>query len=600
MIETYRKVLSLFNAKERRGFYLLMVMMVFVAFAEVIGISSVLVFLNLLASPEQIGDSAIFSAIYDYFGFASNYSFMIFMSFAVFGVVLASLGIKGISAYVLIRFANMRGYALACRLFGIYLHRPYSWFLTKNSAEIARNVLSEMDYLVFTVIVPLLMIISGAISAIAIISFLIVVDPFVSFLSAGLLGGSYALLYLVLRPIIYHSGRQRLLASDRKYRIVGEATGGFKQVKLQGLEDNYTGQFDGPAHDHARYAARNQILGELPRFALEALTFGIMLTLILVLLLRSDGDLIAIIPTLGIFAFAVIRILPAIQQIYHSLVSVRGGEELLNHMVAESDAAQAATDRLPTETGATQPLPLNDSLQLSNIGFGYEKAQRPALTDLNLTIKARTTIGIVGGTGAGKTTLIDLILGLLPIQDGTMEVDGTAITNDTRRAWQQTIGYVPQDIYLIDDNIARNVAFGIPPDQIDMEAVEQAARIAALHDFVMTELPDGYDTMVGERGVRLSGGQRQRIGIARALYTNPSLLIMDEATSALDNITERVVMEAVHNIRSDKTVIMIAHRLTTVKECDQIFLMEHGKIVSHGTYDELVAENETFRKMAQG
>jgi ABC-type multidrug transport system fused ATPase/permease subunit len=409
-------------------------------------------------------------------------------------------------------------------------------------------------------------------------------------------------LYLVLRRIIFRAGRDRLLASDRKYRIVGEATGGFKQVKLMGLEDGYTRQFNGPALDHARLAARNQILSELPRFALEALTFGIMLTLILVLLLRSSGNLVEIIPTLGIFAFAVIRMLPAIQQIYHSLVSVRSGEDLLNHILAEYQTTfpMSVLDDVDTARAREAVLPLNKSLTLTDIGFSYEQANRQALSKLNMTINARTTIGIVGGTGAGKTTLIDLILGLLPTQQGRISVDGIDITDANRRAWQNTIGYVPQEIYLIDDNIARNIAFGVPPDQIDMDQIEKAARIAALHDFVMEELPHGYDTMVGERGVRLSGGQRQRIGIARALYTNPSLLIMDEATSALDNITERVVMEAVHNIRSDKTIILIAHRLSTVRECDQIFLMEHGKIVSAGTYDEMVSENATFRQMAEG
>ena len=602
MIKTYAKVLSLFDAKERRGFYLLMLMMVFVAFAEIVGISSVLMFLNLLADPQQVSDNALLSRIYAYFAFETTYAFLIAMSVAVFCIVLASLGVKALSAYTLIRFANMRGYALARRLFRIYLYQPYAWFLTKNSAEIARNVLSEMDYLVFTVIVPLLRIIAGTISALAIVCFLIVVDPLVSLLSAGLLGGSYATLYLMLRPIIYNAGRRRLLASDQKYRIVGEATGGFKEVKLMGLEENYTRQFKVPALDHAKFAARNQTLGELPRYALEALTFGIMLTLILVLLLRSSGDLVAIIPTLGIFAFAVIRILPAIQQIYHSLVSVRGGEELLNHIVDECNA-DFPTDvsEIDIEKAANQPtLQLNDLLELRDIGFGYDEAQRQALHKLNMQIKARTTIGIVGGTGAGKTTLIDLILGLLPVQQGKILVDGVEVTDNNRRAWQHTIGYVPQEIYLVDDNVARNIAFGVPQDQIDMAAVERAAKVAALHDFVVDELPQGYDTMVGERGVRLSGGQRQRIGIARALYTNPSLLIMDEATSALDNITERVVMEAVHNIRADKTVILIAHRLTTVKDCDQIFLMEQGDVVSTGTYDELVSGSETFRKMVEG
>jgi ABC-type multidrug transport system fused ATPase/permease subunit len=600
MIKTYSKVLSLFTPQERRGFYFMMGMMVLVAFAEVIGISSVLVFLNILADPDQITEKTPFRQIYAYGAFTSTYSFMIFLSVAVFVIVFGSLVVKAISAYIIIRFSNIRGYKLACRLFNIYLMQTYSWYLQKSSAEIAKNVLSEMDYLVGAVIVPLLRIIAGVVSSLAIISFLVVVDPFVSLLSAGLLGGSYTLLYLFLRQIVHQAGYNMLHANDQKYRIVGEATGGFKQVKLMGLEDNYVQQLDKPAYQKAKYQALSQILGELPKFALEAMTFGIMLTIILVLLLRSDGNVVEIVPTLGVFAFSVMRILPAIQQVYHSLLSVRSGSELLEHILKEYNADFPVNPNTTIETTDAITLPLNNTLELRDIAFGYSQTSRNALQGLNMQIKARTTVGIVGGTGAGKTTLIDIILGLLPVESGTMSVDGTPITAENVRVWQNTIGYVPQDIYLMDDNIARNIAFGVPADQIDMEAVERAARIAALHDFVIEELEHGYATKVGERGIRLSGGQRQRIGIARALYTNPSLLIMDEATSALDNITERIVMEAVHNIRSHKTVILIAHRLTTVRECDQIFLLEQGKVVSVGTYDELVAHNATFREMTKG
>jgi ABC-type multidrug transport system fused ATPase/permease subunit len=254
----------------------------------------------------------------------------------------------------------------------------------------------------------------------------------------------------------------------------------------------------------------------------------------------------------------------------------------------------------PKVAPAGPTLALTQDMALSGISFSYEQAGRQALNNLDLHIPAGSKVGIVGGTGAGKTTLIDIILGLLPVQTGTMKIDGTIIDEDNRRAWQNTIGYVPQDIFLTDDTIARNIAFGVSDDQIDIAAVEKAARIAALHDFVMAELPQGYQTVVGERGIRMSGGQRQRIGIARALYSDPSLLIMDEATSALDNITERIVMEAVHNIRSEKTVILIAHRLSTVKECDRIFLMENGRISASGTFGELVSNSTTFRQMAEG
>ena len=230
--------------------------------------------------------------------------------------------------------------------------------------------------------------------------------------------------------------------------------------------------------------------------------------------------------------------------------------------------------------------------------FTYPEAERPALQGLSLLVPARTTVGIVGGTGAGKTTAVDIMLGLLDPTQGRLLVDGVPITRDNRRDWQRSIGYVPQQIFLTDASVAANIAFGLPPAAIDQAAVERAARTAELHDFVIGELPEGYATLVGERGVRLSGGQRQRIGIARALYHDPDVLILDEATSALDNLTEKAVMDAVHNLGHAKTIVMIAHRLTTVRDCDIIFMLEQGRVVASGSYDELIAHSRQFRALA--
>jgi ABC-type multidrug transport system fused ATPase/permease subunit len=237
---------------------------------------------------------------------------------------------------------------------------------------------------------------------------------------------------------------------------------------------------------------------------------------------------------------------------------------------------------------------------LDRVSYSYPEHSRTALKDVSLEIRTCTTVGIVGGTGAGKTTLVDMILGLLTPSSGEIRIDDVPLGIENMRPWQRAIGYVPQSIYLVDDTVARNIAFGLPPEAIDQAAIERAARLAALHDFVLSELPEGYNTIVGERGVRLSGGQRQRIGIARALYNQPSLLILDEATSALDNITERVVMEAVDTMRHEMTIVMIAHRLSTVRQCDVIHVMERGAIVASGTYDDLLDGNELFRKMAVG
>ena len=597
MTEVYRKILSLFDARERRQFWLLAALMVLVALVEVVGISSVLMLLNVLAHPETIAESRALSAFRDMLGYDSIFSVQIALAVVVTAIVVVGLVIKAVGNYALIRFSLMRGYTISSRLLGAYLHQPYAWFLERNSADVGKNVLNETDGLVSRMIGPAMKMVANIFLVVAIVGFLILVDPLVTFLSALLLGGSYALIYLRLRERLRRGGEDLMLSFGERFRVSQEAMGGIKDVKLLGLEESYIGIYRIAARRSARAAATIGMMSELPRFALEAITFGTLLTVILVLLLRSDGNIVDIVPTLGIFAFSVMRLLPALQQIYHGLATMRGAKAILDTIVG--DYAEAS--RVPRPAAVTQaPLQMAQKLELSDVRFAYASAGRPTVAGLDLTIPARTTVGIVGGTGAGKTTVVDLILGLLVPDSGEIRVDGIPVTLENRRGWQQSLGYVPQSIFLTDDSVAANIAFGVPKDRIDMAAVERAARIAALHDFVVSDLPQGYATLVGERGVRLSGGQRQRIGIARALYRDPSLLIMDEATSALDNITERVVMEAVQNIRDDKTIILIAHRLTTVKTCDTIFLMEHGQLVAQGTYDELVAQNETFRRMASG
>ena len=600
MFEVYRKVLTLFDARERRRFSWVMVIMIGVALAELVSMSAVLMLLSVLAQPDRITTNPILQGLYQGLGFTSTYSFQLLLAGLTFIAVMGSLVLRAAGNYVIYRFSAMRSYSLSRRLLTAYLHRSYSWFLTQNSADMTRTVLQEADQIVQQVVVPGLRLASNGLVVLVIVGFLLVIDPLIMILTAVLLGGCYAGIYLRLQSRLRRLGQDMMTASGERFRLTQEAAGGFKEVKLLALEDAYVHRFDGSARRHASYVSRLQLLGELPRFFLEGLTFAILLSLVMLLLIRNDGDLVAAIPTLGTFAFAAMRLLPALQGIYHGFASIRSGTAVLDKVFDEHSETFAIVDAVQHRQDDSPALALTRDLELRGVEYAYEGGTKAAVHNLDMRIAARTTIGIVGGTGAGKTTLVDLILGLLSPQKGAILVDGVPIDPQNVRAWQKTLGYVPQQIYLSDDTVACNIAFGVPPAQIDMAAVERAARIAALHDFVMSDLPKGYDTLVGERGVRLSGGQRQRIGIARALYTNPSLLIMDEATSALDTITERVVMEAVQNIRRDKTIIMIAHRLSTVRNCDQIFLLEGGRIAAAGAYDELVANNDTFQRMVAG
>jgi ATP-binding cassette, subfamily B, bacterial PglK len=441
-------------------------------------------------------------------------------------------------------------------------------------------------------------VLAQAISLICLTLLLILVDPVVALSSVLVLGGSYVTIFLMVRRYLTRIGKRYTTANLGRFQIAQEAIGGIKDVKLLGLEEAYLARFQAPSLQVAASASANQAIGELPRHLLETIAFGGMIALIMALLVSGDGSLADILPTLGVFAFAGLRMFPSVQQIYHSLSYLRYTGAALDVVHRDTMETGANSGRPKTLGRSATVLHVKDHLALDGVSYRYPNSERPILDGLSLSIPARTTVGIVGGTGAGKTTAVDVMLGLLTPQAGSLRVDGVAVGPENLRAWQNTVGYVPQQIFLVDDSVAANIAFGIPPEQIDMAAVERAARVANLHDFVMADLAQGYQTFVGERGVRLSGGQRQRIGIARALYHDPDVILLDEATSALDNLTERAVMEAVHNLGHHKTIIMIAHRLTTVKECDTIFLMEKGRLVAQGRYDELIAENETFRRMA--
>ena len=499
--------------------------------------------------------------------------------------------------HVIYRFVFMRGYTIGSRLLAGYLGQPYAWFLNKHSAQLGANILTDVNKVVGQAMMPAMRLLSQGVMTLALIGLLVAVQPKAALVLALMLGGSYGLIYTVVRRRLNALGEARYKANHARFQVAGDAVGGIKDVKILGLEAVFLRRFRVPALAVARYDAESAAIGEIPRYVLEAIGFGGMLLFVIVMLATGEGNLGAVLPVLGVYAFAGLRLFPSLQQVYSSFTGLRFARPTLDKLHAElMETRGGAAPDAPSSAA----LRLQDRLELAGVEFAYPRAGRQALRGVDMGIPARTTVGLVGGTGAGKTTVVDLILGLLEPQKGVIRVDGTPITAANRRAWQRAIGYVPQAIFLTDESVASNIAFGLPPEAIDRAAVERAARIAELHDFVMTELPQGYDTPVGERGVRLSGGQRQRIGIARALYHDPDILIMDEATSALDNLTERAVMDAVHNLGHAKTIVLIAHRLSTVRACDTIFMMEKGRVVAEGSYDELIEGNQTFRAMAGG
>jgi ABC-type multidrug transport system fused ATPase/permease subunit len=599
LVEIFRKILDMLDARERRHFFMMMGLVFIAGVADMVGIASILPFLTVVTDPSIIETQPVLNWIYGISGAQTPQAFTVVLGVGIFLVIVVGLVVKVTAIYAVTRFAHMRKHHIAMRILTGYMRQPYVWFLDRHSSELSKRVLHEVDQMVGSVILPVVRVMTQVVTISLIIGLLIIVEPVVAITAAVVLGSSYGMIFYIVRNLLVRLGTEVVEMNSARYRLMNEMTGGIKDVKLMGLEQIYLDNFRGPSYRHANALTKGQIIGAMPRYLLEGITLGGMVLVVLLLLRKEDGGITAALPVLGLFALAGMRLLPTIQQLYESLSMIRNSRTVFNVVHQDIVGLEDIDKGGLTGRSKSEALPLNKAISLKGVTYAYPKVDKPVLDDLSLEITVNTTVGIVGGTGAGKTTVIDILLGLLSPDDGTVEIDDVPLTRKTLRHWQNNIGYVPQHIFLTDATISENIAFGVAQADIDQTRVEQAAQLAELHDFVLAELPDGYETEVGERGVRLSGGQRQRIGIARALYHDPDVLILDEATSALDNVTERLVMQAVNDLGGNKTIIMIAHRLSTVKNCDVILYMERGKVVASGSYETLSDSHAGFRAMVE-
>lgn len=591
-MEKFKKLLFLLSAHERKRAGLLLIMIIMMALLDMIGVASILPFMTVLANPSLIETNFILEKIFQtssIFGVKTYQDFLFFLGVSVFLLLIFSLIFKAITYYAQVRFAQMKEFTIGKRLVEGYLNQPYSWFLSRNSADLGKNILSEVGQVITLGINPFMELIAQSMVTIALITLLFFANPKLTIIIGLTLGFAYLIIFNFVRRYLSKAGRERLKNNEKRFIAVSEAFGAIKEVKVGGLEKIYSKSFSIPAQLYAKTQAFSIVIAQLPRFILEAIAFGGVLLIVLYMMFQT-GSFNSSLPIISLYVFAGYRLLPALQKIYGSFTQLA--------FVGPS------IDKLHNDLKNLKPLnknqnqdilTFNKEVVLKDISYNYPNASRKALDTINLKIFAKSTVGFIGSTGCGKTTIVDIIMGLLVSKNGSVRVDQEVLTEHNIGTWQRSIGYVPQHIYLKDNSIAANIAFGIDTENIDQKTIEKVSRIANLHEFVINELPKQYQTVIGERGVRLSGGQRQRIGIARALYLNPKLLILDEATSALDNQTEQVVMEAIHNFSKDITIIMIAHRLNTVKNCDMIFQLDKGQLRRKGTFKELINDNSQLR-----
>ena len=597
MYSSLKKLYSEFSSQEKRRLLLLSLIIIITALLQVVGVASIFPFISVASDPSIADKNVYLLAVKTFLEIDDNRYFIVVLGgFVLLTLILTNLFLA-FSVWVSLKFIVITNHAMAFRMLERYLNEDYLFHLRRNSAELLKNLTIEVFRVINGGILSAINIVSKGLTALCILTFLILVDPVIALVVGGGLGSSYAIIYWSIRlklrrigVLVTHLGTDRL-------RYINESLGGIKELKVLGRENYYLKKFHETQEEIAKHQIFNRAAVDIPKYLLEIIAFGGILSLTIYLVTVRD-DVQTVLPMISLYALAGYRLMPALQGIFQNMAT-------LKHDIAAVDVFYEdikGTNKQPVNFSdknkpIEHPLPFDKELVLKDISFHYPNTAKQAVKNLSLTIKANTTIGIVGTSGSGKSTLVDIMLGLLESQQGGMSVDGVLLNKQTLPQWQKNIGYVPQVIFLADSTISANIAFGIPDNKIDKKAVEQAAKMANLHDFILEELEDGYQTIVGERGIRLSGGQRQRIGIARALYHDPSVLILDEATSALDSPTEFAIIESVYKLAHRKTIIMIAHRLTTIKECDEIIIMEKGQIVDGGTYESLSERSAYFKKL---
>ncbi len=575
MLSSLKQLWQILSPLDKRKVIYVFILVMGMAFIESAGVISIMPFLAVLSNPNVVESNSYLKQLYDFTGAANKQNFILYLGFLSLFVVICSTVFKIVTQYAVNRFASLQRHYFSTRLLKTYLQQNYEFFIQRNTGTLAKNILSEVDQLIWTMILPALTLMSYGVVLLSMVGILLLYDPLMAIATAFVLGLFYASIYMLVRKKLTQIGQEFTQANKERYQTCQEALAGIKDVMINNAEHGYIKQFEESSRVFARHIATRETLGQVPLNVIETVGYGCLIGLAM-LLVVSGKEVSHILPVLGLYGFAAYRMLPAAQNMYRAISQIKFSEQVLS--VLKPEFALEKDELKHIEKDSTQYLKFEHSIRLENISFAYpNRIESPILNNFSLEVKKNASLGIVGKSGSGKSTLMDIMLGLLFPQQGKVYIDDVELTADNITQWRDLVGYVPQNIYLADKSIAENIAFGVAKIDIDLKRVEFVARQAQIDDFIQSQLPLGYHTLVGERGVMLSGGQRQRIGIARALYKNPQVLFMDEATSALDTETEQAVNEAIQNLNGKMTMVIIAHRESAVAKCDKIFKLDDIK-----------------------
>ena len=558
-----KKLLAITTRQEKKNFIILIFMSIVLSIIETVGISAIMPFITLASDPSKIVSNKYSKMVYDFFEFSTATNFMIFFGLFLIGFYIFRAIYSMLYNYILNKFAFGRFHAFAFRLFKNYTNLPYKRFVKRNSAELIKTIVNEASNLSFYM-QSLLLIFSEFFTVVLLYVLLLLMDWKMTLVLTILLGAKVLFLLFFLKRRIEKEGLKRSIMQSKFYKILNETFGNFKIIKLIQNEEKLYSEFSNISYGYARANIVSNTLSQLPRLSLETIGFSVLIGIVVYVLFQYN-DANFVLPIISMYALALYRILPALNRILSNYNTILFLSNSLD--IVYSDLSYTP------QTEGKDFIDFKNKIELTNVSFEYNKNKK-VLENINIIINKGDKVAFVGESGSGKSTLVDLIIGLYKPLSGEIVIDDKKLTSDNVKSYRSKVGYIPQSIYLFDGTVGENVAFGY---EYDKEKIMEVLKKANIYDFLSSK--EGIDTLVGDGGIQLSGGQKQRIGIARALYSDPEILVLDEATSALDNETEAKIMDEIYETSQDKTLLIIAHRLSTIKRCDRKIMLSNGKII---------------------
>lgn len=586
-----KKIIYVFDKKQKINLAILFVVIFIGGFVELLSVSAILPLINVIMDTSVIETNEIYHFIYSYFHMSSERQFVIVMAVTLI-VVFVLKNIYVLEMYNLqYRFTHNNQRRIASRLMTCYMKQDYLYHVSRNSAILQRNIIQDVSNF-FSTVLYILQLLTEVIVCVMLSAYLLIQDFSTTIAVIAIIGVFGGVFYMIYKPILEKGGQRYRYLNGLIIKWIQQSLGGIKEIKILNREDYFLHTVDTTYEKSMRTMRRQRMINLVPRPMMETLCIGGLLAVIAIKIARG-ADMAAFVPTLSVFALAAFRMLPSFNRITTQLSNImfsRASVDCIYDEIIETEK-NIAELKIDAVSEDASKLCLNDAIRIEKLGFSYPESEKQVLNGLSLSINKNTSVAFIGPSGTGKTTLVDILLGVLRPVEGRIMCDSSDIWSNIK-GWHENIGYIPQTIYLMDDTIRNNIAFGIESNAINEENLWKALEEAQLAEFVRS-LPEGLETVVGEKGVKLSGGQRQRIGIARALYNDPDILVMDEATSALDNDTEKGVMDAIDALSGKKTIIIVAHRLTTIVNCNYIYEMKNGSA-------QLVSRDEIMRRIVEG